>query len=140
MRRLLFFRVGGRDVHMPKLIGAFVLFAALLYFIQASALMFNSWDNLKEVDSCLHDSGVDHFYCQDIAFKSTGLYVRVDQSALSMRQFWGVLLGPIANVLVWLAVLFIGWLIYKTGDLVLPIEESERVLPEKKGKKWAIRR
>ena len=103
MRRLLFFRVGGRDVHMPKLIGAFVLFAALLYFIQASASMFNSWDNLKEINSCLERNKLglipSTFSCQDMALKSSDLYLRLDQPSLSMRQFWGVLLGPIANVL-----------------------------------------
>ncbi|MBI2598208.1 MAG: hypothetical protein HYW50_03360, partial [Candidatus Diapherotrites archaeon] len=62
-----------------------------------------------------------------------------DQSALSMRQFWGVLFGPIANVLVWIAVLFIGWIVYKTGDLIVPIEESIKDLPEKKGK-WASKK
>lgn len=136
---------------MPKLIGAFILFAALLYFIQSSALMFNSWDNLKEVNDCLRNKGEilpsrerglnysDPFYCQEVAIKSSNIYVKLDQSALSMRQFWGVLLGPIANVLVWIAVLFIGWIVYKTGDLIVPIEESIKDLPEKKGK-WASKK
>ena len=124
---------------MPRLIGAFILFASLLYFIQASAIMFNSWDNLKEVNNCLGDSSLDAFFCQDIAFKSSSLYVSLNQDSLSMRQFWGVLLGPIANVLVWLVVLFIGWMIYKTGDLVIPIEESIREIKKstKRKRKWA---
>lgn len=140
MHRLIYFRVGGREVHMPKLIGAFVLFAALLYFIQASAVMFNSWDNLKEINTCLKEPANDPFFCQDMAIKSSNLYVRLDQDSLSTRQFWGVLLGPIASVLVWLAALFIGWIIYKTGDVVLPIEESTVDLPEhikRKKKRWA---
>ena len=49
----MYFRVAGRDVHLPKLIGAFILFAALLMFVQASALMFDSWDHLKYYDSCV---------------------------------------------------------------------------------------
>ncbi|MCR4335164.1 MAG: hypothetical protein NUV57_01355, partial [archaeon] len=45
---------------------------------------------------------------------------------LSMRQFWGSLLGPIASVLIWLALLFVGLILYRSGELVLPIDETIR--------------
>lgn len=126
----MFFRFGGRDVHMPRLIGAFVLFAALLFFLQASSLMFNSWDNIKLVNSCLGSPDFDRSYCQGLAQDALGIYVGPEQVELSTRQFWSVILGPIATILFWLAVLFFGWLLYRTGDLVLPIEESIRTMPE----------
>ncbi len=128
----MFFRFGGRDVHMPRLIGAFILFAALLFFLQASAQMFASWDNLKEVNKCLATPEVSRSFCQEFSRDALNVYVSSSQEELSTRQFWGVILGPIGSILLWLAVLFFGLLIYRTGDLVIPIEESIRVLKEKK--------
>jgi hypothetical protein len=52
------------------------------------------------------------------------LRVRDGQEELTGRQFWGGLLGPIAALLFWLAVLFFGWVMYRTGELVIPIEET----------------
>jgi len=132
----MFFRFGGRDVHLPRLIGAFILFAGLLFFVQASAQMFSSWDNIKEVNACLASSEFSKTYCQDLAIKSIGVFVSTDQSELSLRQFWSVILGPIGTILIFLALLFFGWMIYRTGDIVLPIEESVRNLPEHRTHKF----
>jgi hypothetical protein len=140
-RKVMYFRVGGRDVHLPKLIGAFILLAALLFFVQASAKMFESWDNLKAASACIDkanefsDNLNEMTYCQDQAKKSLDLFVRIDQDKLTMKQFFGTLLGPIATVMVWLAVLFFGWIIYRSGDLVLPIEETIRDVSDRKRKK-----
>ena len=139
-RRVMYFRVGGRDVHLPKLVGAFVLLAALLLFVQSSAKMFESWDNLKVISVCIDnandysDNIAEMTYCQDQAEKSLDLFVRIDQDKLTMKQFFGTLLGPIASVMMWLAALFIGWIIYRSGDLVLPIEETIRDVPERRRK------
>ena len=134
MRRIMFFRVAGRDVYLPRLVGAFILLAALLMFIQASAKMFDSWDNLKEVENCLAVARTEpEFFptCQQNAKASLDLYVRLGQDNLTARQFFGALLVPIAMLLFWLAVLFVGWIFYKTGEVVVPIEESWHDFPEK---------
>ena len=136
-------KVAGRNVHLPKLIGAFILFAALFMFIRASAEMFDSWDNLRYVETCLanvdasasaeiQEAAVQD--CRDTLYKNTGIYLKSAQGKPTSRQFWSVLLEPIASILLWLAILFIGWVLYKTGELVIPIEESVRELPEMKAK------
>ena len=102
MRRILYFRVAGKEVHLPKLIGAFVLFAALLMFIKASATMFDSWDNLKAVNDCLSRAeGEEPFFstCQGLAKGALDVFVRPGQTTLTNRQFWSALLGPIAAIL-----------------------------------------
>ena len=140
-RRVMYFRIGGRDIHLPKLVGAFVLLAALLLFVQASAKMFESWDNLKVISACISsanefsDNITEMTYCQDQAKKALDLFVRIDQDKLTMKQFFGSLLGPIASVMVWLAVLFFGWIIYRSGDLVLPIEETISDVSDRKRRK-----
>lgn len=131
----MLFRFGGRDVHMPRLIGAFILFSALLFFFQSSAQMFSSWDSIKEVNSCLSNPGFPREVCQNIADKALGIYVNTAQEQLSLRQFFSIILGPIGMLMFWLAVLFLGMLAYKTGQIVVPIEESIKIFDEKKENK-----
>ncbi len=127
MRRIIYLRCAGKEVHLPKLIGAFILFAALLMFIRSSAAMFDSWDNLKTVNECLSRAGGEEPFfgsCQGIAQGALDLFVRPGQTTLSNRQFWSALLAPIAAILFWLAALFVGYVFYRTGELVVPIEET----------------
>ncbi|MAG18332.1 MAG: hypothetical protein CL944_02575 [Candidatus Diapherotrites archaeon] len=142
MRRLIYLKIAGRDVHLPKLIGSFIIFAAFLLFVQASASMFDSWDSAKEVDRCLQLAAANEarvepdesIYpeCREMAKDFLGIPVRSDQDGLSLRQFWGSLLGPIASVLIWLALLFVGLILYRSGELVLPIDETIREIPDVK--------
>ena len=134
MRKIMFFRVAGKDVHMPKLIGAFILLAALLMFIASTATMFDSWDSVKYLNTCLEKaapgSPADFTECRDTLYKTTGMYLKAGQGKLTATQIASVLLGPIASVLFWAAILFVGYILYRTGELVIPIEESIRQLKE----------
>lgn len=139
MRKIITLKVAGKDVHLPKLIGAFILFAALFMFIKGTAEMFDSWDNLKYAETCLASVDVSAPIieqeaaiqeCRDTLYNNTGIYLKLGQGKPTSRQFWSVLLGPIASVLFWLAVLFIGWILYKTGELVVPIEETVKEVRE----------
>ena len=149
MRKIMYFRVAGRDVHLPKLIGAFILFAALLMFVQASANMFDSWDNLKFYDKCISSVDTansisqqqdDYAYCTDVLYRSTGIVVKGDDLRLTARQFWGGLLSPIASILFWLAGLFVGYIFYRTGDIVLPIEEDIKIVADSEPAKRVLKK
>ncbi len=155
MRRIVYYRFGGREVHLPKLIGAFILFAALLMFLQSVASMFDSWNALGEYPNCLKQANavvddratpelqtqqlqlaqLKYMDCKDSLYKTTGVQLRGNQSRITARQFWSALLQPIAVVLFWAVVFVFGIIIYKTGNLMLPIEETVRELPEKPRKK-----
>ena len=133
MKKIVYFRIAGKDVHLPKLIGAFVIFAAVLMFIQSSAVMFDSWDAAKDTGKCIQlasanslreEVGPDLYpKCRELA-NPLGIYVRDGQDNLTTRQFWGSLLGPVASIMFWLAILFFGLILYRTGELVLPIEQT----------------
>ena len=134
MRRLIYLRAAGRDVHLPKLIGALVLFAAVIMFFQTSAAMFNSWDNVKYVDGCLNPAkGPDALVvnCTELAKDSLGVSVRADQDSMTLRQKVEAIAPSVAGILFWLAALFAGFMVYRTGQLVLPIEEEVKMLPDR---------
>ena len=139
MRRLVYLRVADREVHLPRLIGAFVLAAALLMFMHAMLVMFDSWNTVKFYNKCVEGLSSlqstqeqrDQFsFCADTLYRSTGMVVRSDSALLSTSQFVGAILGPVASVLFWLAVLLFGYLIYRSGDLELPIEETITEMPD----------
>jgi hypothetical protein len=44
-------------------------------------------------------------------------------------------LEPIAGVMFWIAILLVGWVLYKSGDLILPIEQVTREIKEKRRRK-----
>lgn len=136
----MFFRVAGKDLHMPKLIGSFILFAAFLMFVGAASNMFESWDSLKHWEDCLLEADQysdEAMYndCRMDLYYNTGLYMHSGEGKLTARQFWTALLPPIAILFFWLAILFLGYLLYKTGELVLPIEERIVTLKERKPRK-----
>ncbi len=139
MRRLIYLRVADRDVHMPRLIGAFVLVAALLMFLHACFSMFDSWNTVKYYNSCVEGLSSyqttqeqrDQFiFCADALYRATGVVVRGEAPLLSGAQFAGAILAPIASVLFWLAILLFGYLLYRSGDLEIPIEERIREFPD----------
>ncbi len=142
----MFFRIGSRDVQLPRLIGAFVLFAALILFVRAGAQMFDSWDALKSYPDCISSIGsenetvaqLQYGDCKDSLYKITGLQLKGDQDRISSRQFWFALLGPIANLFAWAVVFLLGLVFYKTGNIVIPIEQTIRDVPEPKAKPKAV--
>lgn len=149
MRRIFYFRVAGSDVHLPKLIGAFIMFAAALLFVQASSNMFDSWDTMKYYDKCilsinsngtLSDQMAQFGNCSDTLYKSTGVVTRMEHPLLTKRQFAIGLLGPMGVLLLWLAVFFFGYVLYRTDRIVLPIEERVRDLPDLPKPKFAYKK
>ena len=130
MRRVLYYSLGGKNIHLSRLLGAFVIFVALIMFFQSGARMIDSWDSVEFVNDCLQtaEGDLEAFgHCQDNALKSLDVYVRPDQSSLNSKQFAMSLLPPIAWVLFWMIVLALGLSFYRTGKFVIPIKEREEL-------------
>ncbi|MFH1587930.1 MAG: hypothetical protein ABIA76_01165 [Candidatus Diapherotrites archaeon] len=139
LRRLMWFRVGDREVHLPKLIGAFILTAALLMLVASIAGMFDKWDSVTNYKGCINsvDATLGNYEaqiqdCRDTLYNQTGLYLMVGQWEPTLRQTVQLLLEPIAWIMFWIAALLFGWVLYKSGDLILPIEQVTREVKERK--------
>ncbi|MBI4053647.1 MAG: hypothetical protein HY394_06455 [Candidatus Diapherotrites archaeon] len=139
MKRVILLRFGGRDVHLPKLIGAFILFAAVLMFFRATAVMFDSWDVTKDcIDKATTKETV--LECQDSIYKITGIHLKPGAGEITTRQLLEIFLGPIANLLFWGAAVILGLLLYRTGSLTIPIEETVADLRDVKKREWPKKR
>jgi len=135
MKRVVLLRFGGRDVHLPKLIGAFILFAAILMFFRATAVMFDSWDITKDcIDNATTPETV--LSCQNSIYTVTGIFLKPGAGEITARQLLEIFLGPIANLLFWGAAVVLGLLLYRTGNLVIPIEETVTDLRDEKKRAW----
>lgn len=137
MSKVTFYRIGGKDVHLPRLIGAFVFFGALIMVLQSAALMFDSWDSMRGFSSCVSDTtGNDqidqlrYMDCKDSLYKATGVVVKGGEGKITAQQFFAGAVTPIAVLFFWAIIFVFGIIIYKTGDLVIPIEESVREIRE----------
>ncbi|VVB99396.1 Uncharacterised protein [uncultured archaeon] len=135
MKRLVYIRVADREVHLPKLIGSFVLAAAVLMFLHACFAMADSWNTINYYTKCVEglsalptiDQQLAQFsFCSEALYRATGIVARGNSAMLTGAQLFGGLLTPIANVLFWVAVLLFGYLLYRSGDLELPLEETVR--------------
>ncbi len=124
---------GRNRIFLPKLIGAFILVAALVMFVVASGKMFDTWDTLEKYPECIEekDISIDRFtqtqYCKQSLANVTGLYLRPDQARPTTRQFLVTLLPPIAELLFWAAAFLVGLIFYQTGIV--------KLMPNQKGKK-----
>lgn len=129
MERIIYLRLGNGNLHLPKLIGAFLMIAALLMVVKSGADMFESWDNVKYLNNCL---GYDQSFlrCQQDAYYA-GTFVRPGQENLTAKQAGSMIANPIGDLFVWFAVFLVGLLLYFTGRMVLPVREMVRDFPSR---------
>lgn len=107
MHRIIFLRLGSRKLHILKLIGACIFFSAALFFLNNVYRLFNTADVMLE------------YARNPIRAAEAGFPGGVDVS-----DFIGVLMEPAAQALLWLAVFMAGFVAYRAGYLILPVEED----------------
>ena len=126
MRRIIFLKVGGKQLHLPKLIGALIIFGALFEIMYAAAALFEATDSISSVNACLSSATniSEVSVCQMQAKNALNIFPRFNQTALNSRQIFMPLAKPMVGILFWLAVFVFGILLYKTGKVYLPLEEQ----------------
>ncbi len=140
MHRIMLFRLGTRDVHLPKLFGAFIMLGAALMLVQSLAGMFDSWENVRAVHACIDaaNSGTVSIQdCQTLAYYGLDILLRANQYRLTDMQVVAGLLPYVANVFFWVGGFIVGLVLYRSWKIVIPIEES---IMNIKTPKWKRRR
>lgn len=138
----MLFRIGSRDVHLPKLLGAFIMIGSILMLLQSLTLMFDSWENVKAIHSCIDaaNSGTATIQeCQTQAYYAFNILLKASQYRLTDLQITSGLIPPIANVFFWVAVFIIGMVFYRSWKIAIPIEEQTYELG-KTNPKWKTRK
>jgi hypothetical protein len=136
------------------MIGAFLIVIAVLMLVQSGAVMFDSWQAVRDFDTCIEKAGynsnnlsnsvgLDYILfelkaneCKDSFFAITGAQVPGGVYTLTQRQMWTAILGPITNFFVWAIVLLFALFLFNNASFVLPVEMVELpVRPFEKKKK-----
>jgi hypothetical protein len=110
MHRVILLKIGGKRLHLLKIAGALVLSGAALGVLATVAEVFRI---IKQVELSKSNAA--------LALEAFNL----PSSALSNDVVLGLLMQPIAFFMLWLALFVAGAMVYRSGNLVLPIEEEE---------------
>ncbi len=109
MKRLVMVKLGRRKVHLMKTLGILISTGSLLFVLSSLSQLFL---RVKQIESALSDNS--------IAMQLLGIPAK----NISPDLIVGYFLEPIGWVVLWLAVLVIGVLIYRSGEIIIPIEEE----------------
>lgn len=116
MHRVILLRVGGKKFHLLKMTGALVLVGAALGVLGTIASLFKI---IKQIELAQINS--------EIAIQVFGLL----PEAITGDVILGLVMIPSAWFMFWLAAFIIGAMIYRSGNLVLPIEEEIEIEKKK---------
>ncbi len=126
MHRIMIMRIGGRKLHLLKLAGAFIVFWAALMLLSSVYQMF--W-----VAQIVQSANAGNY--ESVMLDLNGMLVSKPIVAGDGSMQAGLLLPPIASVMFWAVILLLGGMVYKTGGIILPIDEEIKDIPVKPKKK-----
>jgi len=118
MYRIIWLKLGGKRFHLLKLAGSFFVFAFVLKALEAAYQIFVTIN--KAIYANANPALVSQLFGWSINAPT----------AFTSEDVIGVLLGPLANFLFWLALAVAALMIYQSGKVVFPIEEYEQRVSE----------
>lgn len=116
MHRVMLLRIGGQKLHLLKMVGALILTGAALGVLGTIAELFKI---IKQFGLAQTNP--------PLAMHVFGM----TQEALTGDVMLGFFMMPSAWFMLWLALFIVGAMIYRSGSLVLPIEEEVEVEKKK---------
>jgi hypothetical protein len=143
LKRLFLFKIGNSQLELPKLIGAFLIIIAVLMLVKSGAVMFDSWQSVRDFDECITNAvnyaddasvspSVDYMVselkvheCKNSLYQITGAQVPGGVYNLTQRQAWTAVLGPIVQFFSWAVVFLFALFLFNNGSVVVPIEQVE---------------
>ncbi|MFA4946783.1 MAG: hypothetical protein WC607_04590 [Candidatus Micrarchaeia archaeon] len=113
MHRILWFKIGGRRMHLLKLAGSFFVLASVLKVAEAAYNIFLVVDKINMARMRPDLIGQLFGWAMGSPYSFSG------------EDMLGVLLGPVASFLFWLGMAVVALMVYQSGKVVFPIEEYE---------------
>jgi len=143
LQKTILFRLGNKNSQWAQLIGIFLAIITVLMLIKAAAVMFDSWQSVRDFNKCVEFSGVKELSslssaeqllaqmryeeCKDSLYEITGAQIPGGQVSLTSRQAATALTGPIAGFFFWAVLFMLSLSLLFNKTVVLPIEEVESV-------------
>ena len=109
MHRVIFLRIGGKRLHLLKMVGSLVLVGAAMGVLGTIAGLFRL---IKQLELAQTNA--------QVAMQIFGLM----PEALTSDIMLGFFMEPSAGFMFWLALFIVGAMIYRSGSIVIPIDEE----------------
>ena len=126
MHRAVTFKIGGRKLHLVRVIAAFIILASAIMLLSDVFKMMQVAEIIQ-----LANRGIPQVVTLDLR----GITVTKVMEPYDANLQTGMVLVPIAGILFWSAVIIAGNVLYRAGDILLPIDEDIRELPAARRKK-----
>lgn len=144
LRRILVFSLNGRNFQWNQFVGAFLGIITLLFLVKSAAVMFDSWQSVRNFNDCANTylDGLNaaqvsnnptlqvfeelrYQRCRDALFEITGTQIPGTQITMTSRQVASALLGPIAIFFFWFGLFLVSLVLLFSKVIAIPIEEIE---------------
>lgn len=143
LRKTILIRLGTRDFRWTQLLGVFLGIVSVLMLVQSAAVMFDSWQSVRDFNKCVEYSGIRELSdlagseqllaemryqdCKNSLNDITGAQVPALQTNMTSRQAVTALVEPVAWFFVWCALFMLSLFLLFNKAVVIPIEEIESV-------------
>jgi hypothetical protein len=143
LRKTILFRLGSKDFQWTQVLGIFLAIITVLMLVKSAAVMFDSWQSVRDFNKCVEFSGVKDLSslssveqlfaemrykdCKDSLYEITGAQIPASQTSMTSRQAITALVGPIAGFFFWAILFMFSLFLLFNKTLVIPLEEVESV-------------
>ena len=143
LHKTILLRLGGRNFQWTQVLGVFLAIITVLMLIKSAAVMFDSWQSVRDFNKCVEFSGVNDLVnltgsdqllaelryqdCKNSLYDLTGAQIPALQSSMTSRQTATALVEPISWFFFWAALFMLALFFLFNKYIVIPIEEVEHV-------------
>jgi hypothetical protein len=146
LKKLTLYKIGSDYNPLVRTFAIFLMIISVLMFINSFAIVFDSWQTVRDFDVCAADSRVEdnrYFqtsveekllsemrfaHCTESLNEITGTQLPPNQTFLTTRQKITALTYPVAILFIWAAIFLFSINLYLSASFVLPIEETQIAL------------
>ncbi|MCD6229301.1 MAG: hypothetical protein J7K00_00675 [Candidatus Diapherotrites archaeon] len=121
MHKVIHISIGNKRLHLPKLLGALMVFGALFKFVESVMVISMKSDVLNNLLTR------DLNPMQAIQFQGI---LNINYMPMGWGDALMILSGSIGDSLFWLSLFVIGLILYNTGRINIPVEEEVYNIPE----------
>jgi len=144
LRKTILVKLGARDFQWAQVAGVFIGIIAVLMLVKSAAVMFDSWQSVRDFNKCVEFSGVKELAslsstdqllaqmrfddCKSSLYELTGAQIPAMQKNMTTRQAATALVEPIGWFFLWAAIFMLALFLLFNKAIVIPIEEVEHVV------------
>lgn len=143
LHKTILLRLGGKNFQWTQVLGVFLTIITVLMLIKSAAVMFDSWQSVRDFNKCAEFSGIKDLDslagsdqllaelrfqdCKTSLYELTGAQIPAMQESMTSRQIATALVEPIAWFFFWAAVFMFALFLLFNKYVVIPFEEVEHV-------------